>query len=158
MEFGNTQTGVDQTGLDVTNRLFFRLFQVGNILQRQSAKELGISGVQWAVMGALARPKAHNGMSFSDLAEYLAVSRQNLDGVLKRLEREEHVSRVASAEDRRARQVVLTESGRAFWNALQPKIHEFYRQAIVNFRFDDKVAFLHYMNKLQADLDAVKLR
>ncbi|MGO4331222.1 MarR family winged helix-turn-helix transcriptional regulator [Cupriavidus sp. 2TAF22] len=157
MESGSTQTGAPQSGLDVTNRLFFRLFQIGNVLQRQTAKELGISGVQWAVMGALSRPKAKDGMSFSELAEYLVVSRQNLDGVLKRLERDEHVSRVASEEDRRARRVVLTDKGRHFWEALQPRIHEFYRQAVVNLRFDDKVSFLHFVNTLQADLGKVRL-
>jgi len=157
MKSASAQERPDQSGLDVTNRLFFRLFQVGNILHRQTANELGISGVQWAVMGALSRPKATHGMSFSELAEYLVVSRQNLDGVLKRLEREEHVSRVTSDEDRRARRVVLTSKGRQFWEEMQPKIHEFYRQAVINLRFDDKVSFLHYMNTLKGDLSTVHL-
>ena len=157
MELGITQDQSDVSGLEVTNRLFFRLFQVGNTLHKQSAKELGISGIQWAVMGALARPVAKDGMSFLQLLDYLKVSRQNLDGVIKRLEREKYVARVTSSEDRRARTVVLTDSGRAFWVDLQPKIYEFYRQAVVNFRFDDKVSLLHYLNRLSIDLDAVRL-
>lgn len=72
----------------VNNRIFFRLFQLGNTLQRQAVKELGISTVQWAVLGALSRNKAEDGMSFAELSDYLLVSRQNLDGVLKRLERD----------------------------------------------------------------------
>jgi DNA-binding MarR family transcriptional regulator len=157
MELGITQDQSDVSGLEVTNRLFFRLFQVGNTLHKQSAKELGVSGIQWAVMGALARPVAKDGMSFLQLLDFLKVSRQNLDGVIKRLEREKYVTRVTSSEDRRARTVVLTDSGRAFWVDLQPKIHEFYRQAVVNFRFDDKVSLLHFLNRLAIDLDAVRL-
>jgi DNA-binding MarR family transcriptional regulator len=141
----------------VNNRIFFRLFQLGNTLQRQAVKELGISTVQWAVLGALSRAQAEDGMSFAELSDYLVVSRQNLDGVLKRLERDAHVLRVADTNDKRARLVKLTPQGRRFWNALQPKIYEFYRQAMLQFRFDDSISFVHYLNRLQDDLVKVKL-
>ncbi len=141
----------------VPNRLFFRLFQVGNMLQRQALKEMGISAVQWAVLGALSRPGYENGVSFNELHEYLVVSRQSLDGVLKRLERDNHVVRVAHPDDGRARLVQLTDQGREFWNRLQLRIYEFYRQALVNFRFDDTVSLLHFLNRLQADLANVEI-
>lgn len=141
----------------INNRIFFRLFQLGNTLQRQAVKELGISTVQWAVLGALSRAQAQDGMSFAELSDYLVVSRQNLDGVLKRLERDCHVVRLADASDRRARLIKLTPQGRRLWSSLQPKIYEFYRQAMLQFRFDDSIAFVHYLNRLQADLLEVKL-
>jgi len=141
----------------VNNRIFFRLFQLGNTLQRQAVKELGISTVQWAVLGALSRSQAEDGMSFTELSDYLVVSRQNLDGVLKRLQRDAHVIRVTDTNDKRARLVKLTPQGRRFWNGLQPKIYEFYRQAMLQFRFDESIAFVHFLNKLQADLLKVKL-
>src|SRR5262245_37231728 len=109
-----TELAYDQSVSAIHNRLFFRLFQVGNTLDRQSIKELGITTVQWSVLGALSRPQVAEGMSFSDLAEYLWVSRQNLDSVLKRLEREHHVQRIADTVDRRAKKVVLMDKGRAF--------------------------------------------
>jgi DNA-binding MarR family transcriptional regulator len=146
-----------QSVSSIHNRLFFRLFQVGNTLDRQTRKELGITTVQWAVLGALTRPQAKNGMSFSELAEYLVVSRQNLDGVLKRLERDTHVQRVADVADRRARRVVLTTKGRSFWTSLQPKIYEFYRQALQDIRFDDKVMFVHLLNTLNTQMRQVDL-
>jgi DNA-binding MarR family transcriptional regulator len=65
--------------------------------------------------------------------------------------------RVADLNDKRARLVKLTPQGRRFWSALQPKIYEFYRQAMLQFRFDDSIAFVHYLNRLQADLVNVKL-
>jgi DNA-binding MarR family transcriptional regulator len=151
-----TEPGRDTAASDIGNRLFFRLFQVGNTLHRQTSK-LGITGVQWAVLGALSRPQASEGMSFTDLAEYLVVSRQSLDGVLKRLERAKHVERVANTQDRRARQVVLTAEGRQFWIDLKPGIMEFYRQALIDFRFDDKVSLVHYLNKLQGGLSSIEI-
>lgn len=98
---------------------FFRLFQVGNTLDRQSSNELGISPVHWSVLGALSRPHAKIGMSFSDLTEYLGVSRQSLDGVLKRLERDGWVERIINENDRRAKNVALTAEGFKIWDKLQ---------------------------------------
>ena len=66
----------------VANRLFFRLFQTGNTLQRQVQNEMGVSTVQWAVLGALSREGYEQGISFNMLTEYLVVSRQSLDGVI----------------------------------------------------------------------------
>src|SRR5690625_1130501 len=88
---------------DVHNRLFFRLFQAANSLQRQAIKELGITTVQWAVLGALTRPQAEQGMTFGELADYILVSRQNLDGIIKRLEREGYVKRIPHNTDKRVR-------------------------------------------------------
>lgn len=147
----------DNASKGVANRLFFRLFQTGNILQRQVQNEMGISTVQWAVLGALSREGYEQGISFNQLTEYLVVSRQSLDGVLKRMERDNHVLRVPHPEDGRARLVQLTEPGKAYWDSLQPRIYEFYRQALGSFGFDDSVSLLHFLNKLQADLAKVTL-
>lgn len=148
----------EQSVSAIHNRLFFRLFQTGNTLDRQANNELGISPVHWSVLGALSRPQVAGGMSFSDLAEYLFVSRQSLDGLLKRLERDGHVIRVADTADRRVKKVVITPDGRVAWNALQPKIYEFYRQALDSFRFDDKVTLLHFLNRLNDGMRKVSLK
>jgi DNA-binding MarR family transcriptional regulator len=141
----------------IHNRLFFRLFQAGNTLDRQSVSELGITPVHWSVLGALSRPQVEAGMSFSGLTEYLVVSRQSLDGVLKRLERDQHVERVPDTVDRRAKKVIMTPKGRQFWNSLQPRIYEFYWQAMERFRFDDKVALVHFLNRLNDGMKSVSL-
>ncbi|MCM2320513.1 MAG: MarR family transcriptional regulator [Pseudomonas sp.] len=147
----------DNASKGVANRLFFRLFQTGNILQRQVQNEMGISTVQWAVLGALSREDYQQGISFNQLTEYLVVSRQSLDGVLKRMERDNHVLRIPHPDDGRARLVQLTEHGKAYWNSLQPRIYEFYQQALSGLGFDDSVSLLHFLNKLQADLVKVAL-
>lgn len=142
----------------VNNRIFFRIFQLGNTLQRRSVSELGITTVQWAVLGALSHPQAvQDGMLVGELADYLIVSRQNLDGVLKRLERYGYVERVTDPGDRRARQVRMTEAGVTFWTDLQIPIYHFYDQATADFSFDERIAVAHYLNTLQKKLDTVKL-
>jgi len=141
----------------VPNRLFFRLFQTGNTLQRQVQNEMGISTVQWAVLGALSRRGYEQGISFNQLTEYLVVSRQSLDGVLKRMERDNHVVRIPHPDDGRARLVRLTDTGKQFWESLQDRIYAFYQQALKGFSFDDSVSLLHYLNKLHVDLARVSL-
>jgi len=152
---GNQMTAIETKS--IPNRLFFRLFQTGNVLQRQVQKEMGISTVQWAVLGALSRPGYEDGISFNQLTEYLVVSRQSLDGVLKRMERDHHVERVPHPDDGRARLVRLTGQGRTYWDALQQRIYQFYEQGLKGFSFDDSVNFLHYLSKLQTDLGSIAL-
>lgn len=154
---GDPQASPDRVADHLNNRIFFRLFQVANTLQRQAVKELGVTTVQWAVLGALSDPHPTYGMAFSTLADFLVVSRQNLDGVLKRLERDGLVERVTDKEDKRARVVKLTPEGFVFWNGLRQRIFQFYDQAVSNFRFDDRVALAHYLNELQRQLLQVRL-
>jgi DNA-binding MarR family transcriptional regulator len=141
----------------LNNRIFFRLFQLGNQLQRQAVQQLGITTVQWAVLGGLSQPKFSAGIPLGELGEYLLVTRQNLDGVLKRLERDGLVQRVTADNDRRSRIVQLTPAGLRFWTETVDRICEFYDQATASFSFDDRVTLVHYMNRLQVDLRTVKL-
>jgi DNA-binding MarR family transcriptional regulator len=147
----------DRIADHLNNRIFFRLFQVANTLQKQAVKELGVTTVQWAVLGALSDPRPTYGMSVGTLADFLVVSRQNLDGVLKRLERDGLVERVTDPEDKRARVVKLTRDGFAFWADLRERIFQFYDQAVSGFKFDDRVALAHYLNELQRLLTTVRL-
>lgn len=147
----------DQSLYSVHNRLFFRLFQVGNTLDRQCLNELGISPVHWSVLGALSRAKVQDGMSFSDLTEYLRVSRQNLDGVLKRLERDGLVQRVIDPNDRRAKIVALTPEGLDTWKKLQIKFFDFYQQALNGIPLDDAVTLIHLLNKVNDGLKGIKI-
>ena len=141
----------------IHNRLFFRLFQASNTLDRQCQKELGISSIHWSVLGALSRPSVESGMSFSELTTYLGVSRQSLDGVLKRLERDGEVQRVSDTKDRRVKNVALTPQGKETWLKLQVKIAEFYNQVFDVFRFDDMVSLAHLINKLNESMTKIDL-
>lgn len=140
---------------EINNRLFFRLFQVANTLHTkgtQAIEEFGVTTQQWSVLGALSRPKAAQGMSVNELSRFLLVSRQNLTGVLSRLEQNGWIERTTDAEDRRSRKVKLSAEGERLWAQLQEPIHHFYDQALKDLSFDDRLAFIHYFNKLQANM------
>jgi len=140
---------------EINNRLFFRLFQVANTLHTkgtQAIEQHGVTTQQWSVLGALSRPQAEQGMSIGDLSKFLLVSRQNLSGILARLERDGYIERVTDADDRRSRKVRLSKQGDQLWKQLQEPIHDFYDKALKDLSFDDRLAFIHYFKKLQANM------
>src|SRR3546814_20318295 len=81
----------------------------------KAVEDQGLTTQQWAVLGALSRPKAHDGMSVGDLARYLMVSRQNLSGLISRMERAGHLAGMPDGKDRRSRRITITASGPNVW-------------------------------------------
>lgn len=137
---------------ELANRLFFRLYQCANLLHKTGSRAVeseGLTTQQWAVLGALSREEAVQGMSVNELARYLMVSRQNLAGVIGRMERDGHICVQPDEKDRRSRLIRMTESGRHVWlvQAL-PKIQAYYEQALDDFSLGDITHTLHYLLKL----------
>lgn len=140
---------------EINNRLFFRFFQAANTLHTkgsQAMESVGVTTQQWSVLGALSRPQAANGMGVSELSRYLLVSRQNLAGLLNRLERDGLIERAASEEDRRSVKVKLSAKGEETWVALADPIRAFYDHSLKGFSFDDRLQFIHYISLLQRNM------
>lgn len=141
-----------ETKIELANRLFFRLYQCANMLHKTGTRAVeaeGLTTQQWAVLGALSREKAQAGMSIGDLAKYLMVSRQNLSGLIGRMERDGHVAIAPDGQDRRSRVVTMTDSGRHVWHALAlPKIRAYYGEILGDFSVNDLTHMLHYLLKM----------
>lgn len=142
----------DETKIDMANRMFFRLYQCANMLHKTGTRAVeaeGLTTQQWAVLGALSREKAQRGMSMGDLAKYLMVSRQNLSGLIGRMERDGHLAIAPDGQDRRSRLVTMTDSGRRVWlQQALPKIRAYYGQALEDFSVNDVTHMLHYLLKM----------
>jgi DNA-binding MarR family transcriptional regulator len=138
--------------MELANRLFFRLYQCANMLHKTGSRAVeqeGLTTQQWAVLGALSREKAQGGMSIGDLARYLMVSRQNLSGLIGRMQRDGHIAITTDGRDRRSRVVTMTDSGRHVWQDLaQPKIRAYYEQILADFSINDVTHTLHYLLKV----------
>jgi MarR family transcriptional regulator, organic hydroperoxide resistance regulator len=140
---------------EINNRLFFRLFQAANTLHTKGTQALESTGVttgKWSVLGALSRPQAKAGMSIGDLSIYLLVSRQNLTGILSRLERDGLIERTTGETDRRSRKVKISNKGEELWLQLAEPIRRFYDSALKDFSFDDRLEFIHYITRLQRNM------
>ena len=142
--------------MEIANRLFFRLYQCANMLHKTGSRAVeaeGLTTQQWAVLGALSRSEAQGGMSIGDLARYLMVSRQNLAGLISRMERDGHIGTAPDGRDRRSRLVTMTESGHEVWNVQAlPKIYGYYEQALDGFSTNDLTHTLHYLLKLLGNM------
>ncbi|OKO69300.1 MarR family transcriptional regulator [Bradyrhizobium sp. AS23.2] len=130
-------TSPDNSVNAINNRLFFRLVQSSNLYERGVQHHVNVSSVQGAVLGAVSR-NADLSMALADLVEYLAVSRQNLDAVLKRLERQGYVERVESPQDRRVRIVRMTPTGYEFWTDILQQSFQFYRKITSGISSEEK--------------------
>lgn len=145
--------------MELANRLFFRLYQCANLLHKTGSRAVeseGLTTQQWAVLGALSRTEVQNGIGVNDLARYLMVSRQNLAGVIGRMERDGHICIAPDERDRRSRLIKMTESGRHVWLVqAQPKIHAYYEQALNEFSVGDITHTLHYLLKLLDNMQSL---
>ena len=147
----------DVVKMELANRLFFRLYQCANMLHKTGTRAVeaqGLTTQQWAVLGALSRPEVADGMSVGDLARYLMVSRQNLSGLISRMERDGHLGSAPDGRDRRSRRITMTESGREVWvNEAQPNIRRYYGQVLAGFSVGDMAHTLHYLLKLLGNME-----
>jgi DNA-binding MarR family transcriptional regulator len=148
----NPMSTRDAAKMELANRLFFRLYQCANMLHKTGSRAVeaeGLTTQQWAVLGALSREKAEGGMSIGDLARYLMVTRQNLSGLIGRMERDGHVTIAPDTQDRRSRIVTMTDSGRHLWHAQAlPKIRAYYEEILGDFSVNDATHMLHYLLKM----------
>ncbi len=151
-ERGLSSSTLPSGKLELANRLFFRLYQCANMLHKTGSRAVeaeGLTTQQWAVLGALSRQEAEHGMSVGDLAKYLMVSRQNLAGLIGRMERDGHVSVATNSRDRRSRIVTMTRPGRRVWQIqAQPKIRAYYEEVLADFSISDMTHALHYLLKM----------
>lgn len=143
--------------MEMANRLFFRLYQCANMLHKtgsRAVEQYGLTTQQWAVLGALSRPEAGEGMSVGDLARYLMVSRQNLSGLLARMERDGHIAAAPDGRDRRSRLITMSDSGRTVWREQAlPTIFGYYEQALDGFSLNDITHTVHYLLKLLGNME-----
>jgi DNA-binding MarR family transcriptional regulator len=145
--------------MELANRIFFKLYQCANMLHKTGSRAVqdeGLTTQQWAVLGALSRPEAAQGMGVGELARYLMVSRQNLSGLITRMTRDGHIAMSTDGRDRRSRLVVMTDSGRHVWMELaQPKIKAYYEQVLQDFSMGDMAHTLHYFLNLLDNLEKI---
>jgi DNA-binding MarR family transcriptional regulator len=99
---------------------------------------------------------AAKGMAVGELARYLMVSRQNLTGLLGRMARDGHVVQEPDPDDKRAKLVKMSESGRRVWlHEAAPKIAQYYGEALAGFSTNDLAHTLHYLLKLLDNMQAI---
>ena len=97
------------------------VIQLANLLMRHLApvfEKAHVTPQQWAILAALAG--AEEPLTLAGLARTMLVSKQNMTGMVARLEELELVERQADPKDLRSSRLVLTRRGRTTAEKLRP--------------------------------------
>jgi len=132
--------------------LIRRLHQRSTHIFQERAKEVGVdlTSVQFAAMDAL---RTHPGIDQARVAALIAYDRATIGGVIERLERKGLVERSVSEQDRRARVVQLTETGRALLEEFTPTVSAMQDEILAHLDESERAQFNALLRKA-LDLDA----
>ncbi len=151
----------ESLSVGLSNRIAFRLYQCSNLLNKTGTRALDrhqVTTQQWAILGALIRERWAGGIAVGDLAALLKVSRQNLTGVLSRMEGRGLIERAVAPDDNRSRLIRLTAEGRQRWTEMQGDIDAFYSEVFDGMSSNDKIRVLHYLSLLRDNFIAIDAR
>ena len=118
--------------------LEFLINDVARLLRREFGRrirDLDLTRSQWWVMVHLIR---FDGYNQTQLAEELEIGKVALGGLLDRLEARGWIERRPDPDDRRAKRVFLTESGRPLIEEMQERARDVHRQMIDGFSFEER--------------------
>ena len=135
------------TVLHMPGHLIRRLQQRSTQLFQLAMKQMGydLTSVQFAAMQVL---KENPGLEQAQMAELIAYDRATIGGVIDRLEKQGYVLRVVSPQDRRAREVSLTESGEAVLADVYPVIEALQQDILHNLDSAEQQQFLTLAKKV----------
>jgi len=105
------------------------VIQLANLLMRHLApvfEKANVTPQQWAILAALTN--AESPLTLAGLARTMLVSKQNMTGMVARLEEQELVERQADPKDQRSWRLLLTRRGRATVEKLRPAYEAWQRE------------------------------
>lgn len=135
------------TVLHMPGHLIRRLQQRSTQLFQLAMKQMGydLTSVQFAAMQVL---KENPGLEQAQMAELIAYDRATIGGVIDRLEKKGYILRVVSPQDRRAREVSLTESGEAVLADVYPVIEALQQDILQKLDSAEQQQFLTLAKKV----------
>src|SRR5437763_9547580 len=104
------------------------VIQLANLLMRHLAPVFETANVtpqQWAILAAVAA--AEESLTLAGLARVMLVSKQNMTGMVARLEQLGLIERQGDPNDLRSSRLVLTRRGRGVVEKLRPAYEEWRR-------------------------------
>ena len=128
------------------------IIQLGNLLTRRLApvfEKANVTPQQWAVLATVAGEP----MSLAAVARRLAVSKQNMTGMIARLEQLGLVERSENPQDLRSARVQLTRRGRGLVEKLGPLYEEWRKTLGRDVPERDLQTITRAVNRLIAQLE-----
>lgn len=130
--------------------LIRRLHQISTSVfaERMKAAGIDITSVQFAALTVLHEKP---GIDQATLAQEIAYDRATIGGVVDRLERKGWVLRKVNQDDRRARQVTLTEEGTEMLAVVAPIVAALQADILAQLTLTERTAFIALASKAAAN-------
>ena len=116
----------------LARRALLDTLRVANLLDRRGgaiARKADITSAQWLTLGLLSQV-GERGLTPTELCRQLCVSKQNMTGMILRLEKKGLVMRQAEPQDRRSFRVIATEEGLRTVQQLEPEGRDFFSRQV----------------------------
>ena len=141
MLFTSTNTGRLMNLTDMPGHLIRRLHQRSNATFAEKVKVTGldITSVQFATLHTL---RSMPGVDQATVAQVIAFDRATIGGVVDRLVKKGWVRREVNKDDRRARQLWLTEDGNATLDLAIPLVEELQADILLGLADDERKRFV----------------
>ena len=129
--------------------LIRRLHQISTSVfaERMKAAGIDMTSVQFAALTVLHEKP---GIDQATLAQEIAYDRATIGGVVDRLERKDWVLRKVNQDDRRARQVTLTEEGTKMLAVVAPVVATLQADILAQLTSTERTAFIALASKAVA--------
>ncbi|MFN3938027.1 MAG: MarR family winged helix-turn-helix transcriptional regulator [Gemmobacter sp.] len=114
--------------------------------------EMAALGLTTPKMRALAVLAVMDGLQINRLAVYAVVEQSTLSRALDQLEAEGHVRRAADPEDSRATRIHITDSGRAVFETLWPRMAETYGRMFRGIPDEERRAFVATLQRILVNI------
>jgi DNA-binding MarR family transcriptional regulator len=128
------------------------IIQLGNLLTRRLApvfEKANVTPQQWAVLATIGEAPAN----LAAVARKLAVSKQNMTGMIARLEQQGLVERSENPEDLRASRLELTRRARTLLEKVAPLYDEWQKTLGRDLPERDLVTLTRAVNRLIEQLE-----
>ncbi|MDJ0928103.1 MAG: MarR family transcriptional regulator [Gammaproteobacteria bacterium] len=131
--------------------LLFSFNSVERVLRRRLQRQFDTSLPRFDVLTALVT--FPDGLTMSQLAAMLGVTKGNVTGVVRRLRDEQWVDQIQQSDDRRVQRVVITESGKVRWHDMRREYRAAVEDLLAELPAADAQALTGQLVALQALVD-----
>ena len=127
--------------LDMAGHLIRRLHQQSTqiFVQRTQAAGFELTPVQYAALEAIYE---NPGTDQAHVAKMIGYDRATIGGVIERLEKKGWIRRMVSEQDRRARELSLTEEGKSVRLLLQPIVQDLQKDILLPLSEAEQESFI----------------
>ena len=130
-------------------RIVLHIFKTANLLLKvgnRLAKEVGISFQQWFILLHL-WDNGDDGATPTELGASLFVTKQNMTGMIDRMERDGYVVRASDPNDRRVSRIQLTDKGRKALRLIEPLKDSWNHEAFSLFSREEKETLFKLLDR-----------